>query len=294
MDPSLGTLQVWVGATRTIVPFSRLRRLTLKSPLRLWESSQVGGSPARLSPGPEQEYRFKSTAPGFDHLTGRTVGYVHAREGFYLFSPTERPLAFERVFIPSQAFSDHQFGPFADDIGLREISDPQELLEALANQRGMRVRPIGQSLLALRLVTQARLDQALADQTDAHPLGEMLVRSGHISRSDLENALAHKMGCPIVDLIRFPIDPAATKAMPLRIAVSMRAVPVMMTSEGLVVAVSKLARVDKLRRQPALAELRIIPVLAPRARILEALTQMSEHQAWDGVPLSLGYFATTT
>ena len=42
------------------------------------------------------------------------------------------------------------------------------------------------------------------------------------------------------------------------------------------------------------AKRRLVPVLAPKNRILEALTRMSDHQAWDGVPVSMRFFATTT
>ena len=200
-----------------------------------------------------------------------------------------------RVFVPRQAYCDYQFGPFTEDVpGNREISNSDELLEAIERQKTMPMRPIGHSLLALGLLTQASLNRALAEQPDSLPLGEMLVRLKVLSRSDLQRALEHKMGYPVVDLVRFPVSPAAAKAMPLRLSVQMRAVPLMVAGDGIVVAVSKASRAEKLRGLPKLGNLKFVPVLASKSSILEALTRMSQHQAWDGVPLSLGFFATTT
>ncbi|MEO6595722.1 MAG: hypothetical protein ABIP94_13305 [Planctomycetota bacterium] len=295
MDPGIGTLHLQTGACRETMPFSRLRRLTLTTPLQPEAHRDASSSFTRSSAVTEREYRFKSTAAGQGPIVGRTLGYLQAREGFYLFSPVEGRPDVQRVFVPCQAYCDHQFGPFAEEIaGIREISNSDELLEALDRQKTMLVRPIGHSLLALGLLTQARLDRALAEQTDNLPLGEMLVRSKVISRSDLQRTLEHKMGYPVVDLARFPISPAAANALPLRLSVQMRAVPLMMAGDGIVVAVWKASRAEKLRGLPRLGNLKFVPVLASKNSILDALTRMSAHQAWDGVPLSLGFFATTT
>jgi len=53
------------------------------------------------------------------------------------------------VFVPRSAYCDHQFGPFTEDVpGSREISDPNELLQAIERQRTMPVMPIGRSLMS--------------------------------------------------------------------------------------------------------------------------------------------------
>jgi len=213
----------------------------------------------------------------------------------YLFPSAERRPGVQRLFVPRCAFSDHQFGPFADDVpGMREISDPGELLQAIERQRTLKMLPIGASLLQLGMVTQGQLDQALKTQSGGLPLGETLVRSGAISRMDLEQALAHKLGYPRVDLVHFPIDPVALKLLTLPTAIAMRVVPLMVDGEHLVVAVSKVARANKLRHLPASTQRRLVPVLAPKNRVLEALTRMSEHQAWQAVPVSMRFFATTS
>ena len=52
----------------------------------------------------------------------------------------------------------------------------------------------------------------------------MLVAAGMIKRSDLRTALAHKMGYPLVDLTRFPVDPVAAAKLSHRLAVLYRAI----------------------------------------------------------------------
>jgi len=291
IDPDGGFISVRTGSESRAVPLSQFRRLTLTVPLTPVTpmSSLVSGV------AQEREYRLKSTEAGRPPMVGRTFGYVQAREGMYLFPSAERRPGVQRVFVPRCAFSDHQFGPFAEDIpGLQEISDPVELLRALERQQRLAVQPLGHSLLQLRLVTPLQLEKALAKQSGELPLGEMLVNSGVISRPDLERALAHKMGYPFVDLNHFPIEPIALKLLTLRAAIAMRVVPLMLDGERLVIAVSKMARANKLRSLPVSSKRPLVPVLAPKHRILEALTRMSEHAAWDGVPLSLRFFATTS
>jgi len=62
----------------------------------------------------------------------------------------------------------------------------------------------------------------------------------------------------------------------------------------LVVAVSNVARANKLGHLPTSAKRRLVPVLAPKNRILEALTRMSQYNGWRGVPVSMNFFATTS
>ena len=291
MNPECGLLRIRADGQTQTVSFSKLRRLTLTTPLALLNS--IGSSP---SGGVEdREYRLKSTEVGTPTMVGRTLGYVHAREGMYLFTPAEHRAGVQRVFVPRSAYSDHQFGPFAEDVpGLREISDPRELRQAIERQRTLKLLPIGTSLLQLGLVTTEQLEHALKTKSGGSPLGEAMVKSGAISHTDLERALAHKLGYPRVDLVHFPIDPVTSKLLTLQTAIAMRAVPLMLDGEHIVVAVSNVARANKLGHRPASAKRRMVPVLAPKNCILDALTRMSQYNAWQGVPFSMHFFATTS
>ena len=97
------------------------------------------------------------------------------------------------------------------------------------------------------------------------PLGEMLVNEGLIDRDDLQTALALKLGYPLVDLSRFPIDPLAARQLSQRVLLEHRVVPLVRRGDWLVVAVDDLARIPRLQALQALAALKVVPVLAARA-----------------------------
>lgn len=294
MNPAVGTLSFRTGDRTETMPFSRLHRLTLTTLKRIIPKD-TRSLTNRPDPPDEREYRLKSVAIGRGTMVGRTVGYVQAREGMYLFPPDRHGTGVQRIFVPLSAYSDYQFGPFTEDVPrVREIADPEELLTALERQQHMRVLPIGHSLIALGLITQAQLASALATQPKDLPLGEMLVSSKLISRANLEMALAHKMGYPLIDLVHFPIAPKALQLLTLPVAIAKRVVPVLVDGSRLIVAVSGTSRAAKLHLLEGPFKLRVVPVLAPKNRILETLTRMSQHQTWASVPLSMRFFETTS
>jgi hypothetical protein len=97
---------------------------------------------------------------------------------------------------------------------------------------------IGQALTALGFITEAQLEQALQQQQQDRgvPLGELLVRDGHITRADLQTALARKMGYPLVDVVNFPVELEALQRLPYAVASRLPALPLMMRGGRLVVA----------------------------------------------------------
>ena len=275
------------------LPFPRIRRLTLTTPLQAMV--QMPGMPIERVPSAAQErdYRLQADA-STPPITGRTAGRVEAAEGMYLFTPVDEEASLQRVFVPRSAYNRSEFGASAEEVAARMwIASPNELLVAIERQQRMPIRPLGHSMLELGLLTQAQLDRALARQTKEMPLGESLVAGGLISRADLQTALAHKMGYPLVDLTRFPIDPKAIAKLPQRIAVGFRAMPLMLDGERLIVAVDKPARVVKLKAVHAIAQLTVVPVLASRMQILLAQERQS-NDIWAGHAAErMPFFATT-
>lgn len=273
--------------------FARMRRLTLTTPLQ--PALQIAGAPVERVPSAaqEREYRLQSegTAPP---LTGRTAGHVETADGMYLFTPVDEEASVQRVFVPRSAYTRCEFGASAEEVAARRwISTPTDLLAAIERQQRMPVLRLGQSLLALGLITQAQLDRALARPHPTLPLGESLVAQGLIGEGDLQTALAHKMGFPLVDLMHFPIDPTAVARLPHRIAAGYCTVPLMLDGERLVVAVDRPSRVNKLRMLRAYAESSVVPVLACRVQIVLALERLSD-DVWNRhVAAAPGFFATT-
>lgn len=278
-----------------VLPFARVRRLTLALPLISLQPTL--GRPAERPPAAAHERDYRLTlADGSGTLQGRTLGHVEAPHGLYLFVPGEDGATLRRVFVPSAAYRDCAFGLSAQDVAAEKwIASPRALFAALERQDRMPVLPLGRSLLELGLVTPAQLEQALAAKPADAPLGEALVARGVITQGDLHTAIAHKMGYPFVDLTRFPIDPAAAKKLPLRHAVTCRALPILIDRDRLIVAMDRPSRAPQVQALYAIAPLRVVPVLASKGQLLLALSGLSQHDLWsETVSIRAGFFAETT
>ena len=255
--------------------FSSLRRLTLTSawqPLSRERRSSRTPWPAAAQ---ERDYRLQQVGQeDTPPLTGRCAGHVEAPEGMYLFCPLGDAGALLRVFVPRGAYTRSEFGPSAEELAARHwIASPAQLLQALAQQQPG--APLAHSLLALGLLTAAQLERVQQRLVGKAALGEALVQARLLSRSDLQTALAHKMGFPLVDLERFPRDPLALAMIPRDVAVAHRLMPLLRDGERLVVAVDRPGRVLELRRLDAYARLPLVPVLALKAQILQALQRLA-------------------
>ena len=244
------------------IPFRSFRRLTLTMPLQ--QAPKPSGAPVERVPAAAQERDYTLHLDDLtEPLTGRTAGYVETLDGLYLFIPVNEESSLQRAFVPRMAYTRRELGPSAEEVAARRwIASPADLRDALIQQDRKPVLPLGYSLRELGLVTDAQLYRALGGQPAGIPLGEMLVASGMIKRSDLQTALAHKMGYPLVDLTRFPVDPAAASKLSHRMAVTYRAMPLMLDQGRLIVAVDKPSRAVRLRELHALAGVAVVPVLA--------------------------------
>jgi len=276
-DPVAGILSFASTADGDTVSlgFSKFRRLTLTMPLK----AVVQTSGVRMARGAAaaqvRDYTLHGAAQA-PSMTGRTAGYVEAAVGLYLFTPIDEEAALQRVFVPRCAYSHCEFGSSAVEIAAKLwISRPPALLEAIERQLRMPVLPLGQSLVALGLLTQAQLSRELAKHVGNRPLGEVLVAAGLISHTDLHTAIAHKMGYPMVDLMRFPVDPAAVARVPKDIAVRHCMLPLMFDRGRLIVAVDRPSRVTELRSLHVYLQTIVVPVLASAMQITAAQDKLS-------------------
>jgi hypothetical protein len=275
-----------------LLPFAKFRRLTLTTP---WPFKRSGpDTPVERVPSllQERDYVIELAAGG--QLTGRTMGQVQRNCGLFLFSPTGDGNAVQRVFVPKAVCGAAHFGKSAEEEAAdRWIATPEQLLAALDAQRRAPIKPLGDALVDLGFVTRSILEHAVSEQGPKRelPLGEALVAMGMLDGDDLQTALAHKMGYPLVDLSRFPLDKKAVRKMSQRTMIEHGAVPIMLQGDRLIIAVDNLARIPPLQTLQALADVKVIPVLASRERIklaLAALPQRLGTDCWaDNVPLHM-------
>lgn len=273
-------------APHASLAFASLRRLTLSVPLARAARARAAPKEHASPAAQERDYTLQwvgtpdAAAAHAAPITGRSAGHVEASEGLYLFSPMPTDGADAgalcRVFVPRSAYTRCEFGASAEELAARHwIASPAALLDALARQGRQAVIPLGQSLLALGLLTPSQLERALQRLDGKTPLGEALVGAGLVSRTDLQTALAHKMGYPFVDLQRFALQPQALAQLPRPLAISHRMLPLMLDGPRLVVAVDRPGRVLKLREQPGFAAPDIVPALALKSQILHAMNRLA-------------------
>lgn len=296
MDPLSAVLTYLPKGGRgpVTLAFSRLRRLTMTAPLLPAEARPDAPVERVPSPAEDRDYELASADPRLPPLTGRTLSQIEMCEGLYLFAPMGDERALQRVFVPRSAYSKVTFGQSIKEIAAGFwITDRAQLLEAIDLQEEKPVLPIGQSLLALGLITPTQLSRALAAKPPGVALGEMLVGKALISHADLWAALAHKMGYPLVDLSRLPLDPAASMKPLLQVTLKSGALPLMIDGRRLIVAVDRPGHAVRLRNLRATTQMKVVPVFATRLQLLAALERLAKMDVWsEHVPDALDFLHT--
>jgi hypothetical protein len=274
-DPARERMRVRVGrdGDPLWLPFARARRLTVLKPWPL--QRQAPGSPAERMPAAAQERDYTAALSAGGHVAGRTMGHVRQRCGFFLFAPADGGHAVLRQFVPAATCTGVSFGKSTEELAAeRWVATAEQMIAAVDAQQKAAIRPLGESLRELGLVTQQELDRAVRAQAQGggeQPLGESLVAGGLITAADLQTALAHKMGYPVVDLTRFPVDTKAVRRFSAAVIQEHRALPLMQHGNRLFVAVDTLSRVATLKSLQSVAGLDLVPVIAPRGRLSAAV-----------------------
>ncbi len=255
------------------LPFSRTRRLTVLKP---WtQARQAPGAPTERLPAAAQERDYTAELSAGGQMAGRTIGHVRQRSGWFLFAPADGGHAVLRQFIPTATCTGVALGKsFEETAAERWVATPEQMLAAAQAQQKAEIRPLGESLRELGMVTQQELDRTVRAQSQSdnnQPLGEALVSAGLITGADLQTALAYKMGYPVVDLLRFPVDAKAVQRFSPAVMHEHRALPLMQDGNRLFVAVDSLGSVATLKSLQSVAGLELVPVIAPRGRLSVAL-----------------------
>jgi hypothetical protein len=262
--------------------FSAVRRLSLHA---LWDVRRASADSPVERAAPDLQVRdYLADFGGVHLLTGRTQGVVEHAYGWFLYAPVDEGRTIMRVFIPLASCKDLELAKSTQEKAAELwVSTPEQMLEAVEAQKTTRVLPLGEALVDLGLISRTDVDRVLAryERHSDKPLGERLVEGGWITRSDLQTALAHKMGYPIVDVLRFPIDINAVRKVPLRVLVEQRAMPLMQVDDRLFVAVDDLQSIGPVQALRSVAGLRVVAVLAPQAALKTALATLNQRLGSD-------------
>lgn len=158
---------------------------------------------------------------------------------------------------------------------VEQIVTPAALAAAIERQARMPSVRIGEALVALGFIDAGQLEQALAQQRRERslPLGELLVDKGWITPADLQLALVRKMGFPLVDASRFPLDPQLLQRLPAHEAQRLPALPLMLHRGRLVVALEHPSRRRDLDALAQACQGRVLPVLAREGTLAPAVAE---------------------
>ena len=305
-QPEEELAHVQVPPARTTMPlrFSQFRSITLTEPLKPTQARDSGEPADVLDMRPRTTYRleFKDGTQS----SGETIGHVETEFGLFLFPPQDESGLVKRVFVPHSVLQHSEVGQRIGELLLKHRAATQEQIEqavdmqsalrgkklgdilltnhivtqeqligAIDKQSKMPMVRIGEALMALNLIDQKQLDEALAEQKRdrSTPLGELLVRLGLVSRADLQVALARKMGYPLVDVQKFPIEAEALRKVPLVMAARLRALPISLRPGALVVAIDNPSDRTAIDELEFAAQCKVVPVIAQHGQIEGVLTE---------------------
>jgi len=135
---------------------------------------------------------------------------------------------------------------------------------------------VGDVLLAEGHISQSQLEEALkAQSTGSRMLGEMLVQQGVISPSVLVRALAKCLGVKGVNLRHGLIDPGLVKLIGADECERLRVIPMFKVGDRLTVAMAEPQSLPTIDRVAQLTGCVVNPVLAIEANILEYVKKYS-------------------
>ena len=131
---------------------------------------------------------------------------------------------------------------------------------------------LGDFLVERSLISQEELDRALARQKEVlKPLGEVLLELKILDEARLAHALADQLGIPYVDLFTTPLQPNAIDLIPEHLARKYKCIPIRINNEFLEVAMCDPMDLDALEELSKAAKLEISPLISTRTDILESI-----------------------
>jgi type IV pilus assembly protein PilB len=135
--------------------------------------------------------------------------------------------------------------------------------------------PIGEALVEAGFTTAEAVEQALATQKiEGGRLGDLLVRQGAVTESQLVRVLAEQFGIRFVDLEDQVADPDAGRRIREAFARRLRAVGIGWDGEALIVAMANPSDVFALDDIRTLVGCRVVPVMAVGAHIDRLLDRL--------------------
>ena len=293
--------------TPVTIAFTQFRRLMLTKPIHTQEIVTHEQFADILAYRAVVEYHLQ--LENGSRLSGQTMGYVETDYGVFVFTPLGDQGTVQPVFIPRSAFvqitlgnhigqmlvdqhsvTAQQVEQAADEQSVRRnrkigdylvdaaVVQPDQLMLALDQQSKMPMIRVGEALTRLGYIDENQLQLALERQKidRSVPLGQLLVNMGFLTRRDLNIALARKMGYPVVDVIKFPIEAEALKKISMSVAQRLQVMPLMSRNTLTVVAAVDPTLRKTIEELEFLVQGRVIATLGDELQIQQAIRDTYE------------------
>lgn len=149
------------------------------------------------------------------------------------------------------------------------------------NKLSLKHQLLGEILLKQSLITQEQLDEALTVQQEKpSPLGEVLVRLGHIKERDLLKGLGKQLGIPFISHLKnVDVDRDLINKIPIHFAKKYEILPVKKRNGSVEVAVADPLNVFPLDDIRLLLGCNVLPVLATSATIIDTINRIYERDS---------------
>lgn len=144
---------------------------------------------------------------------------------------------------------------------------------------------LGEILIAQGVITPEQLMEALEEQKHTHNerIGEVLMRLGYATEKEVLNALGEQLGLPVVNLSEYDVDPAALAKVPQEFAIRHRLLPLRTEDHTLVVAMANPLDVHPLDDLHLVTGLEIRPAIASPSEIQRVIEQFTMEQMIQGI-----------
>jgi len=319
--PSEKKILIQIERARSMVSlaFSNFHRLILKVPVR--PLSQPGRTVFSTEFMDRQISLYRVHLKDGKILSGLTLGHVETPYGLFLYTPMDEPGSLQCEFIPDDAYmrvelpqndapdsvqdapDSVQHVPADGPVVVRPsdpkpdevrqdaiVTSPEQLLKALDQQNKMPLLRLGEALTHMGYVSDEQLKQALdlKKSNPAEPLGQLLINLGFLTRKKLTLAMVRKMGYPVVDLVRFPIDPAVLQKISMATAQRLSIVPLLSRGNVTVVAAADPTQRKIFEELEFLVQGRVMAVLADDLDIRTAIDNAYQKLGFNAWSMSTG------
>ncbi|MEA3106120.1 MAG: hypothetical protein QOI88_725 [Gammaproteobacteria bacterium] len=313
--PDAQSISLWLddGTTPQPIGIARVRCIRLTSPNTCVADTATLDAIGVHTSIRDHQRSFMVTLRDGEAMRGSTLGFVKETAGLFLYLIDGDAAQVVNCFIPARQIKDLEVGPplgvtlierqnvdvetlalalnkqtkmRQDRIGQylaqRAIITSEELIRALHAQGKRPNARLGDILIEAGVITPEQLQKALVLQAQhrGRRIGDILVDLGAVSVRLIQVALSDKLGIPYVNVRTFPIALGVIENIDTAFAIRHQVLPLLQTSDALIVAVENPLAVDFLQDLRFQTSMTIEPVIADPQEIKERISK--EYSSLEG------------